>query len=43
MIDFFVFAFNLKVLSDRKRVFRDEIEEEILSLAPEFEVKVPFR
>lgn len=35
--------FNSKVLSDRKRVFRDEIEEEILSLAPEFEVKIPFR
>ena len=31
------------VLAERKRVYRDEIEEEVLSLAPEFDEKIPYR
>lgn len=36
LIGYYVFA-------DRRRVFRDEIEEEILLLAPEFDVKSKFK
>jgi hypothetical protein len=31
------------VLAERRRVYRDEIEEEVLSLAPEFDEKIPYR
>lgn len=31
------------VLAERKRVFRDEIEEEVLTLAPEFEAKPAYQ
>ncbi|CAF0895808.1 unnamed protein product [Brachionus calyciflorus] len=31
------------VFAERKRVFRDEIEEEVLSLAPEFDVKEEYK
>ena len=29
------------VLADRRKIYRDDIEEEVLSLAPEFEAKTP--
>jgi hypothetical protein len=30
------------VLADRKRIYKDKIEEEVLTLAPEFEPKLPY-
>jgi hypothetical protein len=31
------------VLAERKRIYRDEIEKEVLSLAPEFDIKAPYK